>query len=224
MCCSSLVYILFSYLVGSLPFGYFFSIRKKKNILEIGWKKTSATNVFQNVGKVEGFLTALFDFLKGAFVVWLARTLSLGLNIEIFAGIAAIVGHNWSLYLKFRGGRGIATFIGVSLVLFPKILFIPFILFLFFSFIWDASIGTILLFLGVLFFVYFNEMPSIYKEMIVLSSFLVFIKRLSPMKEVIKSSSLRLFVNRLIFDNDNYRGFRIRRIFKYLTRKNTLLN
>ncbi|GAH22265.1 unnamed protein product, partial [marine sediment metagenome] len=87
----------------------------KKDILKIGWKKTSGSNVFRNVGKWQGALTGIFDVGKGFLAVWLAQKLGLSPEIQIFSGVAAVTGHNWSCFLKFAGGRGVGTFIGAAL-------------------------------------------------------------------------------------------------------------
>ncbi len=115
-------WILASYLLGSIPFGFLIAKICGKNILEIGWKKTSGSNVFRNVGKWQGILTGLLDVAKGAAAVFLAQLLGLVPEVQAVAGAAAVIGHNWSVFLRFSGGRGIGTFAGAFLALSPFVL------------------------------------------------------------------------------------------------------
>jgi glycerol-3-phosphate acyltransferase PlsY len=104
----------------------------KKNILEIGWRKTSGSNVFKNVGALPGALTGICDILKGSWQFIWQKSFGFSLEIQSLCAFFAVLGHNWSIFLKFAGGRGIGTFMGCLLILAPKILFyslIPFLLF-----------------------------------------------------------------------------------------------
>ncbi len=118
----SFLWVIFSYLLGSLPFGYLIGRLSGKNVLTIGWRKTSGSNVFKNVGKWQGALTGILDVFKGYFAVRIAKELGLSNEIQIFSGVAAVAGHNWSIFLKFSGGRGIGTFIGAFFGLSANIL------------------------------------------------------------------------------------------------------
>lgn len=218
----SIIIIIISYLLGSIPFGYLITrFSAKKNILQIGWKKTSGSNVFKNVGKWQGVLTGVCDIGKGFLAVWLAQKLGLSPEIQIFSGVAAVTGHNWSCFLKFAGGRGVGTFLGALLALSPEILGFSLIPFLLLSLIWNASIGTFFLFLGAIFLsVYFNqfEIVGIFS---ILSMAPILIKRLSPVEEIKKTRNKTVLVrNRLIFDNDQLcLDLRIKRIIGRLTTK-----
>lgn len=220
--------IIVSYLLGSLPFGYIITILStKKNILEIGWRKTSGSNVFRNIGFWQGLLTGIFDVSKGSLAVWLAQNSGLSLQTQILAGVAAVIGHNWSIFLKFAGGRGIGTFVGAFLVLSPKILGFSLIPFVFLALIWDASIGTILFLLTALILAaVFNQFPVL--TFVLISLFPIFIKRLSPIGKLSlnppkfsekfgRVKKKELIRNRLIFDNDEFcSNLRIKRIIKRL--------
>lgn len=211
-----ILYLLFSYLLGSIPFGFIFTyLFAKKNILEIGWRKTSGSNVFKNVGKIPGILTGIFDLLKGFLSVYLAKKFGFPELIQVLAGVFAIFGHNWSIYLKFAGGRGIGTFIGAFLALDPKILGFSFLPFAILAIIWNASIGTILFLIFAIFLsLHFQKFQTI--GIFTLISLLpIFLKRLSPIKEL---KSKEIFFNRLIFDNDKpCLDLRIKRLIKSLT-------
>jgi glycerol-3-phosphate acyltransferase PlsY len=139
----SFLWVIFSYLLGSFPSGYLISRACGKDILKIGWRKTSGSNVFRNVGIWQGALTGILDLAKGYLAVFWAQKLDLSLFFQIFSGVAAVTGHNWSFFLKFTGGREIGTFIGAFLALAPKILGLSLIPFAALALIWNAAIGTL---------------------------------------------------------------------------------
>jgi len=216
---SLFIIIFISYLLGSLPFGYIITkISTKKNILEIGWRKTSGSNVFKNAGKWQGILTGIFDVLKGFLAVKLAQNFGFSSLTQALCGASAVLGHNWSIFLKFAGGRGIGTFIGAALALSPKILGLSLIPLLLLATIWNASIGTILFLLTALILGRYFGQSGI--SFLTLFSLLpIFVKRLSPIKEIFPiNKKLALIRNRLIFDNDELcLDLRIKRIIKKLT-------
>lgn len=211
------LYLIFSYLLGSIPFAYIISrLASGKNILEIGWKKSSSSNVVKNVGKWPGILTFFLDVGKGFLVVFLAQKYNLPIAIQVLAGFMAIIGHNWSIFLKFNGGRGLGTLIGAIFAFSPPTLFILLIPTIVFTLIWTASIGTILSLIFGIFFTFKGGLN--YFEpigwLIILSLVPIFIKRLSPIEEIIKSNNKKeLIENRLIFDQDTVPPFRIK-LFK----------
>lgn len=212
----SLLWVIFGYLLGSIPFGYLISRWSGKDVLKIGWRKTSGSNVFKNVGKWQGALTGILDVSKGYLAVLGAQELGLSLEIQIFSGTAAVIGHNWSCFLKFAGGRGIGTFIGAFLALAPKLLGFSLIPFLFFALIWNAAIGTLLfLATAIILSVYLNQF-GIGGFFTILVLVPVLVKRLSPIEEIKKAQNRATLIrNRLIFDNDRALwDLRIKRIFK----------
>ena len=213
----SFIWIIICYILGSLPFGYLIGRLSGKNVLQVGWRKTSGSNVFKNVGKWQGILTGILDAAKGYLAVYASQKLGFSFDIQVFSGVAAVVGHNWSIFLKFAGGRGIATFFGGFLALSPLILGLSLIPFLLLAIIWNASIGTLLfLFCAIFLSDYFSEFETA-GLFTILSMAPIFIKRLSPVKEIFKTEKFPwlLFANRLIFDNDEMcLDFRIKRLYK----------
>ena len=215
----SVIFIIIAYLLGSIPFGYIFSKISRMEILKIGWRKTSGSNVFRYVGFWQGLATGLGDVGKGALAVWLAQISGQSLPVQALCGVAAVTGHNWSCFLKLAGGRGIGTFIGAFLVLSPKILGFSLIPLLLLALIWNAAIGTILfLITAIILVIYFGQLGTI--GLLPLVSLLpVFIKRLSPIKELSLKKG-EIIRNRLIFDDDiPCFDLRIVRIYKRLTKK-----
>jgi len=122
--------LLSAYLIGSIPFGYLAGkLIKGIDLRQEGSNNVGATNVFRVVGILPGIAVLLLDISKGFLSVHLINLFNLGGSMQvspqtfdllrILAGLAAIAGHNWTIFLKFRGGKGVATGCGVSLGLVP---------------------------------------------------------------------------------------------------------
>ena len=119
-----ILFIVFSYLVGSIPFGFIiYYLTEKKDIREDGSGNIGATNVLRSKGKCAGIVTLVLDMLKGGLPV-LYGSIHFDSPVLIIAGgTAAILGHLFPLYLKFKGGKGIACFLGLLTVFhFPSAL------------------------------------------------------------------------------------------------------
>jgi glycerol-3-phosphate acyltransferase PlsY len=115
------IMIALSYLMGSIPVGYLVvKLVKGIDIRRYGSGHTGGTNVWRAAGLWPAILTASGDFLKGMIAVWIGRAV-LGNSIgEVLVGLAAIAGHNWSVFLGWHGGAGTATNLGViSMLSFP---------------------------------------------------------------------------------------------------------
>ena len=111
---------IFAYLLGSIPFGYLIVRRKiGADIRQTGSGGTGATNVSRRAGKAAGVLTLLLDAAKGAAAVLIAKALTGDDWVIAAAAIAALVGHIFPVWLGFRGGKGVATGVGIFLVLAP---------------------------------------------------------------------------------------------------------
>ena len=111
---------IFAYLLGSIPFGYLIVRRKiGADIRQTGSGGTGATNVSRRAGKGAGVLTLLLDAAKGCVAVVVAKAVSGDDWVIAAAAIAALVGHIFPVWLSFRGGKGVATGVGIFLVLAP---------------------------------------------------------------------------------------------------------
>ena len=112
---SDLLLILLSYLFGSLPIGLMVGrMVKGIDVRDYGSGNIGASNVWRTMGPLWGIAVFLFDFCKGYFPTHLAgHVVGLSPWITILVGLAAIMGHNFSPFLKFKGGKGVATSLGV---------------------------------------------------------------------------------------------------------------
>ena len=143
--------ILLGYLIGSIPMGYIVARMKGIDITSIESGRTGGTNVSRALGWKYGLLVGALDILKGAVAVWVTRYF-FGNDPAIYAamgGAFAVIGHNWSLFLKFHGGAGGATAAGALLALNPlagAILVPTFIIILFV--VRYASVATMTIGLG----------------------------------------------------------------------------
>ena len=128
--------ILIGYFLGSLPTAYLAGrILKGKDIRDMGDENAGAANVYRELGAKAGVLVFIIDAVKGAAVIIIAQAANMSQVVVMLTGVAAIIGHNWPVFLGFRGGRGESTTIGILFVLAPipmLILSIPALLILLF--------------------------------------------------------------------------------------------
>lgn len=111
--------VIGSYLIGSIPFGLVLGKLKGVDIREYGSGNIGSTNVLRTVGPWAGAVVLICDVLKGAAAVFIARY-TIGSHAgEMAAGFAAVAGHDWSIFIRFRGGRGVATSAGGLFVMAP---------------------------------------------------------------------------------------------------------
>jgi glycerol-3-phosphate acyltransferase PlsY len=125
-----LVFLLLTYLLGSVPVGLVLSRLKGRDPRTVGSGNIGATNVMRAAGKTLGIITLLGDAFKGFLPVLLAVHYGLPPMLAAGIGFAAFVGHLFPIYLKFKGGKGVATALGVFLALSPLAILIDFVLFL----------------------------------------------------------------------------------------------
>jgi glycerol-3-phosphate acyltransferase PlsY len=133
-----------AFLMGSIPFGVLIAKVKGVNLKKVGSGNIGATNVLRTMGGAPAVLTLTGDVLKGSIPVLAAKYFLNDPTMEGIVGMAAILGHNFSLFLRFRGGKGVATSIGVLLI------YSPF-----------AALVTILVWLAVIFVTRYSSLGAI---------------------------------------------------------------
>jgi len=130
-----LVGLFIAYLIGSIPTAYIFGrLLKGIDIRQYGSGNIGATNVFRVIGRFPGILVLFIDIMKGFVCATYVANLFMYISpvtrpqlYSVLAGLAAIAGHNWTLFLRFRGGKGVATSAGVVIGLIPKIFWLGFL-------------------------------------------------------------------------------------------------
>ena len=111
--------VIFSYLLGSVPSGFIIGKLSGLDVRKAGSGNIGATNVARVIGKGGGLLTLLADTAKGLIPVLAARQMTLSDPLTAMVGVAAFLGHLYPIFLKFKGGKGVATALGVLLALAP---------------------------------------------------------------------------------------------------------
>lgn len=123
-------FAILAYLVGSVPFGLLIGLLKGVDIRKQGSSNIGATNAGRVLGKRYFYLVLMLDTLKGSAPVLAAgrvldasglmdQRFALASGLWLLVGFAAVAGHNWPVYLKFKGGKGVATSLGVVLAVYP---------------------------------------------------------------------------------------------------------
>ena len=132
-----IIIVVVAYLLGSIPFGLIISkLKSGVDVREYGSGKTGATNVMRITGAKLGILTLVLDVVKAAGAVMLATVIIDGdsgvLTIgsaavywqhiaQVVAGLAAVIGHNWPIFAKFKGGKGVTAYFGTLFAIYPPV-------------------------------------------------------------------------------------------------------
>lgn len=125
------ILLILAYLVGSIPNALWIGkMFKNIDVRDFGSGNVGATNAARVLGWKLGVMVLLFDAFKGMIFIIIARKFGLSDIYVVLIGLAAILGHSYSIYLKFKGGKAVATSLGVMLVLIPKVIIILVIVFL----------------------------------------------------------------------------------------------
>jgi glycerol-3-phosphate acyltransferase PlsY len=136
---------LFGYLLGSVPIGLLLTkLFSKADPRKVGSKNIGATNIFRTAGKSLGVLTLVGDLLKGAIPVWIAIQMNESSQWIAAAGLSSFLGHIFSIFLGFKGGKGVATALGIYLMISPTAVLIESLAFVGIVWKWRfISLGSI---------------------------------------------------------------------------------
>jgi glycerol-3-phosphate acyltransferase PlsY len=115
----AVIFLPFAYLLGSIPFGYLIvKVREGRDIRASGSGNIGATNVARTAGPVAGVITLLLDLAKGYLAVWMAAKFAAGDVLwMMIAAVAVVLGHMFPVWLKFKGGKGVATGVGATIMI-----------------------------------------------------------------------------------------------------------
>lgn len=110
--------VIFSYILGSVPTSYLLGrLKAGRDIRAMGDENAGAANAYRELGAKVGVATGVIDAVKGSVVILIAQATGMSQMIVLASGLAAVVGHNWPIFLGFRGGRGVSTTLGILFVL-----------------------------------------------------------------------------------------------------------
>ena len=210
----SLEFILLSiaaYLLGSVPAAYLVAKWSRGiDIRQYGSGNVGASNVLAVVSKWLAIPVTIFDIGKGALTVWAAQLLGLGAAQQVIIGIITIIGHIWPVFLRFRGGRGIFTTLGIILILSPKLGLAVVVLTYLFAPFRQLSLGVLVGLTSLPVLSWFLSQPLGIEKPLPLTLGLVAIlllaifRRLTAPRSPVTASVPRgeLIINRLLFDRD----------------------
>ena len=201
-----MIYILLSlissYLLGSIPTGYLFGRALKGiDIRKHGSGNVGATNVFRVVGKIPGVIVLFLDALKGFAAVALAAgfiyNTNVPINIEwfcIIAALSSVIGHNWTIFLGFKGGKGIAVSTGALTALMHKVAGACFVVWLLVFLITHiVSISSIAASIALPIFAWVFDSPTELKILSVILCIISIYKHKSNIKRILKGEEKRLW-------------------------------
>ena len=156
-----IILFIISYLVGSIPNALWIGkVFKGLDVRNYGSGNVGATNASRVLGWKLGVLVLLLDVLKGAVFVYIAKLINLDDIYLVLVSLAPILGHSYSIYLKFKGGKAVATSLGVFTLLVPKVILVLLVIFLITVFLTQyvsvASI-TVALLLPIFTFILYNN-------------------------------------------------------------------
>lgn len=188
------VSILLSYLIGSISFSYLTAhVLKGVDIREHGSGNAGATNTLRVVGKGPAILVFFLDVIKGMAAVGVGYLLGGDPITLMSSGIAAIIGHNWPIFLRFRGGKGIATTVGVTLLLMFKgfwIIAIITVLIIFFT--RYVSLGSLVFASGVPIIALVMEYPISFFWLGLIITFLAFLRHIDNIRRLLVGKERRI--------------------------------
>ena len=188
--------IVISYFLGSIPTGFLFGkFLKKIDLRNIGSGSTGATNVLRNVGKWPALFVFIIDVAKGIIAVRIAHHYTSQSLLEVLAGISAVSGHIWPVWLKGRGGKAVATGLGMFLALSWQVGFASLGIFLIIlgkSKIVSLSSISAAIFLPVLMFLNLEDANHPYFYISLVISLLVIWKHRTNIKRLLKGEESKI--------------------------------
>jgi len=209
-----IILIIAGYLLGSIPMSYLVARAARGiDLRKQGTGQVGGGNLWRMTSRKFGLSVGIYDFLKGMLMVWIASAQGLDAGQQLIVGLAVMVGHNWPVFLRFHGGRGIATLCGIAVMLpilnpnevspWPTVIGASTVILV--TAIFRTSPLSVLLgaaFLPLTSWPFGSSIPVV---MAFLAVFVVVVvKRLTaqPLPEGITISKRRLYMNRLLYDRD----------------------
>jgi glycerol-3-phosphate acyltransferase PlsY len=188
-----LMFILGSYLLGSVPFGFIvYYVYERKDIRGEGSGNIGATNVMRNKGKTAGIITLFLDMIKGFIPVFYGLKHFDSPVVIIAGGCAVVLGHLFPVYLKFKGGKGIASFLGVFIIFdFPAAVLFGAAFLVTFYFTRFVSAGSIAAVSAVFFYTLFTSVVEV-SIIVFIVALLIILKHHGNIKRIAQGNEHKL--------------------------------
>ncbi len=185
---------IFSYLIGSISFSYIVTkLLTKQDIRTIGSHNSGATNVMRTIGIVPGIIVLLLDILKGFIIIKFSYIFIKSDILLLIIGLFGILGHSYSIFLNFKGGKSVAISFGIFLAVFPLAMTISLIIFLasmgFFGIVSISSIISALCFPIIM---YSLEYSFIYIIIAIFIAIFIVFRHSSNIKRLIKGTEQKI--------------------------------
>jgi acyl phosphate:glycerol-3-phosphate acyltransferase len=187
------LFIVLAYLIGSIPVGVILGKMKGVDPRKTGSGNIGATNVMRAGGKALGIITLFGDAAKGFIPVFLAELFGLDVSIIAIIGLAAFLGHVFPIFLRFKGGKGVATALGVYIAIGPLVILGAFIIFIIVFLIWRyvslaSLIGAIMVPIGL----YVIKAPCEFVIMAGIIAMIVIIRHKENISRLLKGTENKL--------------------------------
>ena len=197
MAIQTLAVIILAYFLGSIPFGFLIAKIWNVDIRRHGSGNIGATNVLRNLGPIPGSIVFILDLAKGTLPILMAQPLTQNYWLITLSGAAAILGHTFPIFLKFKGGRGAATGLGVLLGIAPDVFAVAVIFALLVLFITRyisvVSMSTAILVTSIFFVL---QRPQPYTMVAGLVAILIIVRHISNIKRLINKTEPKIGASR----------------------------
>jgi len=195
-----LISLIIGYLIGSIPFSFIIGKIKGVDIRKTGTRNVGGSNVGRTLGFKYGLLAFFLDFSKGVVAALIPGFLGYGMFYSFLSGFFSSIGHAYPVFLRFQGGRGIATSLGLLVAIFPKETILILLIFVPLIFLKEIALYILFFVVSISFYLFIK-----FKELSILPLlFLIFIlfRRVQFVVDDLKEgrSFLKSFLNRLLFD------------------------
>ncbi|MDY2986474.1 MAG: glycerol-3-phosphate 1-O-acyltransferase PlsY [Peptoniphilus sp.] len=196
-----MTWLLLSYLAGSISGSYILGkLLLKKDVRKYGSGNAGTTNAIRAFGRKIGILTFLIDFLKGLVLMYfLKNTFNVSVNLLYGCALALIIGHDYPFYMNFKGGKGVATTIGVYAILGFSLDLISVVSWILFAVVTKmVSLASILYFCLVsVLFIFFNDLSQVQIMIVIFIGILGVYRHKDNIKRIINGSENKIGKNRL---------------------------
>lgn len=192
----SIILLLFAFFFGAIPWGYIIGKAKGIDLRKVGSGNIGATNVLRTIGKKEALIVLLLDISKGAIPVLITRIIPYyGDNLFLIGliGVFSILGHCYTPFLKFKGGKGVATSIGVLLASMPVAGLITIIIWILtFKITKTSSLGALVSFALLPLYVYILSYPEEVRFFAILFTVIIYIRHIPNIKRLLKGTESKI--------------------------------